>query len=68
MQSLDFDRLDPIALEATLTYLGQHPEPSAEDIALFGGYRGMLDEVVGERDWMVEPGEGEMRDMGDQSR
>ena len=68
MQSFDFDRLDPIALEATLDYLRQHPEPPAEDIVLFGGYQGMLDEVVRERDWMIEPWEGEIQDMGGQSR
>jgi hypothetical protein len=64
MQSFDFDRLDPIALEDTLTYLRQHPEPSAEDVALFDGYQGLLEDAVGERDWMAGPSE----DMGGQSR
>ncbi|KAN0102219.1 hypothetical protein V8E51_012729 [Hyaloscypha variabilis] len=67
MQSFDFDRLDPIALEATLAYLRQHPEPPAEDVAVFGGYQGMLDEVVQEKDWMAEQWEGEIRDVGAQS-
>ena len=64
MQSFDFDRLDPIALEDTLAYLRQHPEPTAEDIALCGSYQGMLDDAVAERDWMAEPSQ----DMGGQSR
>jgi hypothetical protein len=54
MQSFDFDRLDPIALEDTLAYLRQYPEPPAEHVALFGGYQGMLDDAVGEQDWMAE--------------
>jgi hypothetical protein len=64
MQSFDFDRLDPIALEDTLAYLRQHPEPPAEDIALFGGYQGLLADAVSERDWMAEP----PQDIGGQSR
>jgi hypothetical protein len=68
MQSFDFNRLDPIALEATLAYLRQHPEPPAEDVAVFGGYQGMLDEVVQEKDWMAEPWDGEIQDVGGQSR
>lgn len=55
MQSFDFDRLDPIALEDTLAYLRQHPEPPVEDIALFSGYQDLLDDAVAERDWMAEP-------------
>lgn len=49
--SFDFDRLDPIALEETLAYLRQHPEPLAEDVISF---RAMLDDAVGEMDWMAE--------------
>ena len=51
MPSFDFDRLDPIALEETLAYLRQHPEPLAEDVI---GFRAMLDDAVGEMDWMAE--------------
>lgn len=63
MQSFDFDRLDPIALEDTLAYLRQHPEPPAEDIALFadGGYQGLVDDAVGDWDWMAVSGASESR-------
>jgi hypothetical protein len=64
MKSFDFDRLDPIALEDTLAYLRQHPEPPAEDVALFDDCQGLLEDAVGERDWMVGP----LEDMGSQSR
>jgi hypothetical protein len=64
MQSFDFDRLDPIALEDTLAYLRQHPEPPAEDVALFDDYHGLLEVRVGERDGMAGP----LEDMGGQSR
>ena len=66
MPSIDFDRLDPIALEETLAYLKQHPEPPAEDVALFASYQGfsgLMDNAVGEMDWMAEPLQG-----GGQSR
>ena len=58
MQSFDFDRLDPIALEETLAYLKQHPEPPAEDVALFASYQGftgLMDDAVAEMDWLAEP-------------
>jgi hypothetical protein len=55
MRSFGFDRLDPIALEDTLAYLRQHPEPPTEDIALFGGYQEMFDDAVAEGDWMAGP-------------
>jgi hypothetical protein len=64
MQSFDFDRLDPIALEDTLAYLRQHPEPPAEDIALFASYQSLLDDEVAERGWMADP----LQDLGGQSR
>jgi hypothetical protein len=64
MQSFDFDGLDPIALEDTLAYLRQHPEPPAEDVALFDDYQGLLEDAVGERDWMAWP----LEEMGGQSR
>jgi hypothetical protein len=64
MQSFDFDRLDPIALEDTLAYLRQHPEPPADDVALFGSYQGLLDDAVAEKDWMAEP----FQNLGGQSR
>jgi len=64
MQSFDFDRLDPIALEDTLAYLRQHPEPPAEDVALFDDYQGLLEDAIEEVDWM----DGPLEDMGDQSR
>ena len=57
MPSFEFDRLDPVALEETLAYLKQHPEPPAEDVALFGSYQGLtglMDDAVGEMDWMAE--------------
>jgi hypothetical protein len=63
-QSFDFDRLDPVALEDTLAYLRQHPEPPAEDVAIFGDYQGLLEDAVGGRDWMAGP----LEDMGGQSR
>lgn len=53
MEALDFDRLDPIALEQTLAYLRTHPEPE--------GFEAMLDDAVAERDW--SGGEG-MQDIG----
>jgi len=64
MQSFDFDRLDPIALEDTLAYLRQHPDPPAEDVALLGGFQGLLADAVGEQDWMAEP----FQEMGGQLR
>ncbi len=57
MPSIDFDRLDPIAVGQTLAYLRQHPEPPAEDVALCGSYQdftGLMDDAVGEMDWMAE--------------
>jgi hypothetical protein len=60
MRSFGFDRLDPIALEDTLAYLRQHPEPPAEDVALFDGYQGLLED----RGEMAGP----LEDMGGQSR
>jgi len=51
MPNIDFDRLDPIALEETLAYLREHPEPRPNDFALFG-YQDMLDDAVAEMDWM----------------
>ena len=44
MESFDFDRLDPIALEQTLAYLRAHPEP--ED------FQAMMDDAVAEKDWL----------------
>ena len=53
MQSFDFDRLDPIALEQTLAYLKAHPEP--ED------FQAMMDDAVAEKDWLDGD---EMHDIG----
>lgn len=44
MDTFDFDRLDPIALEQTLAYFRAHPEP--ED------FQAMMDDAVAEKDWM----------------
>jgi hypothetical protein len=53
METFDFDRLDPIALEQTLAYLKAHPEP--ED------FQALMDDAVAERDWLVDEG---MQDIG----
>lgn len=71
MQSFDFDRLDPIALEQTLAYLRDNPEPLPEDLEAFG-FQGMLADAVAEGDWLEGGLEGRMevtqREMGDQPR
>jgi hypothetical protein len=53
METFDFDRLDPIALEQTLAYLKAHPEP--ED------FQALMDDAVAERDWLGGDG---MQDFG----
>jgi hypothetical protein len=62
MQSFDFDRLDPIALEQTLAYLKAHPEP--ED------FQALMDDAVAEKDWLGDVGMQDIRmemGMGSQS-
>jgi hypothetical protein len=61
MASLDFDRLDPIALKETLAYFREHPEPRPEDVGVFS-YVDMVDVAVAERDWLG--GAGVPREMG----
>jgi hypothetical protein len=53
MNTFDFDRLDPIALEQTLAYLRAHPEP--ED------FQALMDDAFAEKDWMADGG---MADIG----
>jgi hypothetical protein len=53
MNTFDFDRLDPIALEQTLAYLRAYPEP--ED------FQAMMDDAVAEKDWLDGD---EMHDIG----
>ena len=52
MQSFDFNRLDPIALEQTLAYFRDNPEPRPEDV----GYQNLLEDATGEHDWLVGDG------------
>jgi hypothetical protein len=62
METFDFDRLDPIALEQTLAYLKAHPEP--ED------FQALMDDAVAEKDWLGDVGMQDIRmemGMGSQS-
>jgi hypothetical protein len=56
MDTFDFDRLDPIALEQTLAYLKAHPEPQ--------GFEAMMDDAVAERDWLADDGQDVEMGMG----
>jgi hypothetical protein len=56
METFDFDRLDPIALEQTLAYLKAHPEP--ED------FQAMMDDAVAEKDWLDDGMQDSRLDMG----
>lgn len=47
--SFDFDSVDPVALEETLAYLREHPEPLQSDI---NGYQAMLADALVEEDFM----------------
>ena len=50
--NFDFDRLDPITLDQTLSYLRADPEPQMEDVS----FSALLDDAVGEGDWLMEQG------------
>lgn len=56
METFDFDRLDPIALEQTLAYLKAHPEP--ED------FQALMDDAVAEKDWLGDGMQDSWLDMG----
>ena len=62
--SFDFDRLDPIALEETLAYLRQHPEPLAEDII---SCQALMADATMDMDWMARSWD-DMQDCSGQSR
>lgn len=63
MDSFDFDRLEPIALDQTLEYLRALPEPGMEDYAV-GDYRSMVEDAIGENDWLEKAvkAEGRLRE------
>jgi len=62
--NFDFDRLDPITLEQTLSYLRADPEPQMQDVS----FSALLDDAVGDGDWLMEQGdlEGDLADEGEE--
>jgi hypothetical protein len=53
MDSFDFDSLDPVALEQTLSYLEAYPEPQDHDLSFVQDFN----DAVAERDWLGSPQE-----------
>ena len=72
MESFEFDRLDPIALEQTLAWFKENLElPAWEDYGGIGpgGYTGMLEGDGGMDDWLMDRGvEGELPNVVDTAR
>ena len=51
MDSFDFDSLDKVALEQTLSYLNAYPEPQDHDLSFVQTFN----DAVAERDWLESP-------------